>query len=226
MQDAYAYPRVSAKSQLDGDGFDRQRDSMNRYAKAHKVNILQEFPEEAVPGDTELANRPALSAMMDAIVANGVRLVLVERADRLARDLIVSELLLAEFRKMGVRVIAVDSGEDLTAVDADPTKVLIRQILGALAQWEKSVIVLKLQAARQRKRREHGRCEGDKPFGQKPGEEAALNRIKELARKPRGRPRPKATWIAKRLNAEGVPTRSGKPWTRSTIWKVLHRLAS
>jgi DNA invertase Pin-like site-specific DNA recombinase len=36
------------------------------------------------------------------IRSNGVRLVLVERADRLARDLMVGEVLLAESRKLGV----------------------------------------------------------------------------------------------------------------------------
>ena len=37
-----------------------------------------------------------------------MRLVLVERADRLARDLLVSEVILGQFRDLGVRVIAAD----------------------------------------------------------------------------------------------------------------------
>ena len=52
--------------------------------------------------------------------------------DRLARDLLVSEVLLAQFRDLGVRVVAADSGTDLTAADEDPTRVLIRQVLGAV----------------------------------------------------------------------------------------------
>jgi DNA invertase Pin-like site-specific DNA recombinase len=47
--------------------------------------------------------------------------------------------------------------------------VLIRQVLGAVAQFEKAVIVSKLKAARMRKKRAEGRCEGRKPFGAKPG---------------------------------------------------------
>ena len=46
-------------------------------------------------------------------------IVLVERADRLARDLLVSEVLLAQFRDLGVRVVAADSRTDLTAADED-----------------------------------------------------------------------------------------------------------
>jgi len=84
-----------------------------------------------------------------------------------------------------VRVIAADSGTDLTAEDDDPTRVLIRQILGAVAQFEKAIIVSKLKAARLRKRRAVGRCEGRKPFGTRPGEAQIVAVIRRLRRKPR-----------------------------------------
>jgi len=58
-----------------------------------------------------------------------VRLVLVERAGRLARDLLVSEVILGQFRDLGVRVVAAAGGTDLTAADEDPTRILIRQVL-------------------------------------------------------------------------------------------------
>ena len=57
-------------------------------------------------------------------------------------------MILGQFRDLGVRVVAADSGTDLTAADEDPTRVLIRQVLGAVSQFEKSVIVAKLRAAR------------------------------------------------------------------------------
>jgi hypothetical protein len=66
-------------------------------------------------------------------------------------------VLLAQFRDLGVRVVAADSGTDLTAADEDPARVLIRQMLGAVSQFEKSVIVAKLRAARVRQRRQTGR---------------------------------------------------------------------
>ncbi|MGD0948695.1 MAG: hypothetical protein ABSA52_14875 [Candidatus Binatia bacterium] len=74
----------------------------------------------------------------------------------------------------------------MTAGYDDATRVLIRQVLGAVAQFEKSVIVAKLKAARIRKRRETGRCEGRKPFGTKPREAETLALIRKLSRKPRG----------------------------------------
>jgi DNA invertase Pin-like site-specific DNA recombinase len=47
----------------------------------------------------------------------------------------VGELILNQFRDLGVKVIAADSGTELTAGDDDPTRTLIRQVLGAVAQF-------------------------------------------------------------------------------------------
>jgi DNA invertase Pin-like site-specific DNA recombinase len=71
--------------------------------------------DEGVSGTKDLDHRDGLSDLLARVRGNGVRLVLVERADRLARDLMVGEVLLAEFRKLGVAVVAADSGTDLTA---------------------------------------------------------------------------------------------------------------
>ena len=72
----------------------------------------------------------------------------VDKANRLARDLVVSETLLAEFRKLGVKVVAAEGGTDLTVDNDDPSRKMIRQILGVVSEWEKSCIVQKLRAAR------------------------------------------------------------------------------
>jgi len=62
----------------------------------------------------------------------------------------------------------------------DPTRILVRQMMGAVGQYEKSQIVLKLRGARIRKRAKEGRCEGRKPYGYYEGEGAALERLKAL----------------------------------------------
>ena len=120
---------------------------------------------------------------------------------------------------------AADSGTDLTVGDDDPTRTLIRQVLGAVAQFEKSVIVSKLRAVRVRKRRETGRCEGRKPFGTRPGEAEILSLMKRLRRKPKGGERLSFDAIADRLNATGVPTRTGARWRGPTVWGILGRAA-
>ncbi len=222
--DAFSYLRVSGKGQVRGHGFERQRETIREYAKAHRVRLVGEYRDGGVSGSKDLADRAGLAALLDRIESNGVALVLVERADRLARDLLVGEVILGQFRKAGATVIGADSGTDLTAGDGDPTRVLIRQVLGAVSQFEKSVIVLKLRAARERVRARNGRCEGSKPFGHRPGEAATLKRIRQLRRKPKGRPRLSVAKIAAILDAEGRPTRHGGPWRPATVWTILDRL--
>lgn len=220
---AFSYLRVSGKGQVDGDGFPRQRDKIAAWARTNRATIVREFVEEGVSGTAGIADRPALSNLISEILGNGVRVVVVEKADRLARDLIVSELLLREFQEMGVQVIEAESGTDLTAGNDNPTAKLIRQILAAVAEFDKTSIVLKTRAARARIRREAGRCEGRKPFGHRDGEAEAIDLMRSLRRKPKGGDRMSFAKIAATLDEQGHASRSGKPWTAEAVRKILTR---
>lgn len=220
---AISYLRVSGPNQVKGHGFARQRATIRRYARSHKIDLIDECRDE-VSGTKAIEARPGLAELLDRLESNGIQLVLVERADRIARDLVIGELILSRLRDLGVTVIECDGGNDLTAGNQDdPTGVLIRQVLGAVSQFDKSVIVLKLKAARDRTRKEKGRCEGKKPFGTRPGEAATLRRIRQLRRKPRGRKRRSYADVARILNEENRPTRHGRPWRPSSIYDILKR---
>lgn len=95
MTKAFCYLRVSGRGQIDGDGFTRQLDTIKRYAQVHGLRIMKVFREEGVGGATDLEGRPALLEMMEALAADGTKLVLIEKLDRLARDLMVQETTLA-----------------------------------------------------------------------------------------------------------------------------------
>lgn len=221
---ALAYLRVSGRGQINKGGFPRQRETIRKYAKAHGLEIVGEYRDEGVSGTKELEHRQGLAALLDFIESNGVQVVLVERADRLARDLMVSEVILGQFRDLGVSVIGADSGVDLTTGDDDPTRTLIRQVLGAVSQFEKSVTVLKLRAARERTKRKTGRCEGRKPYGYYPGEKETIKRMRQLYRKKPGEERLSCHRIAKILNKEKRPTRQGGPWQGTQVQQILKRL--
>lgn len=121
-------------------------------------------------------------------------------------------------------VIEAKAGSDLIlADDSNPTATLIRQVHAAVSQFDRSSIVANLRAARERKLRETGMCEGVKPFGELPGEADALTRILQLARKPRGRPKRTLAEIAAILNSENVPSRGGGAWARSSVQGILRR---
>jgi DNA invertase Pin-like site-specific DNA recombinase len=136
----------------------------------------------------------------------------------------IQEVLVGQFAKTGARILTSD-GIDLTSNDDDPTRRLIRQVLGAVAEFEKRILVLKLRAARERKRRKGERVEGAKPFGYYPAETAIIRRMRQLRRKPLKARRASYTEIAAQLNAEGHRNRSGRLWSGQMVYHVL-RLAS
>ena len=215
MAKAFAYLRVSGKAQVKGDGFTRQQAAIRKFAADRDIKIMKVFREEGVSGAKELANRPALSELMKTLHGNGVKMVLVERLDRLARDLMVQETIIADLRKYGFSLLSVAEPDLL---EDDPTRKLLRQMMGAVAEYEKSMIVMKLRGARQRKKALTGRCEGRKPFGHYPGENRAIERMKELRADGYGFDR-----LAARLDEEGLRTRTGKPWHGFTINQILAR---
>lgn len=221
-REAVSYLRVSGKGQVEGDGFERQREAISRFAKRSGLTLLEEYRDEGLSGTKELADRPGLAAVLDRIENNGVKVVIVERADRFARDLMVSEVVLQQFRAAGAAVLASD-GTDLTGADGDPTRTLIRQVLAAVAQFDKSVTVLKLRAARARLRGKGRRVEGRKPYGTHLAERATLERMRQLRRKPVKGRRPSYATVAAQLNSEGLLTRYGRPWSRAAIFTVLSR---
>src|SRR5215470_18646204 len=104
---------------------------------------------------------------------NGVRTVIVEDASRFARTLMVQEAGIATLAGLRVRVIT-SRGDDLTESD-DEMRVAMRQIVGVFSQLEKTRLVKKLRAARERKRQSGDpRWTGRKPHVEKHPEAVAM----------------------------------------------------
>lgn len=90
-----------------------------------------------------------------------IKIIVVERAERIANDLVTQEILLRECGNKKIAVFVTDTGEELVNATSDPTRLLIRQILGALVQWEKGIAVRKMVAGRRAKAERTGmKCGG------------------------------------------------------------------
>ena len=151
----FAYLRVSSIGQTQGDGYDRQFIACETYAKSNGYEIAEVF-RESMTGKSELEDRPALSSLFAALEENGIKTILIAQVDRLARDLMVQETIIADMQKHGYTLISV-AEPDLCSTD--PSRILVRQIFGAIAQYDRAMIVLKLSGARQRQKIKLGRCE-------------------------------------------------------------------
>lgn len=222
------YLRVSGRSQVDGDGPERQEDSIRAFANVNRLHVTAVVNENGVSGTVEGMDRPAFSALIariEELREQNVRLdgIIVERMDRLARDLMVSEMLLKECRERGIKVLCADQGLDNVAEsEQDPTRTLIRQVLGALAQWEKSALVMKLRKSRERVRAKTGRCEGQKPMGTYRHETAVMEYVQNSA----------ATSdllfperMANELNEMGLRNRKGGLWKKDSVTYLLRKFA-
>jgi site-specific DNA recombinase len=210
---AFGYLRVRSEGQIEGDGFARQRAAIESYAKTHGIEIVKFFEERGVSGTTEGDDRPAFQEMLIALLSNGTRTVLIERLDRIARDVIIQESILKDLIRRGFELVSV-AEPDLCS--SDPYRSAMRQMLGVFAELDRKTIVLKLRAARNRKKVQTGRCEGRKPFGHYEGEGNILARIQTLRAEGCN-----YEGIAKTLNAEGVKTRSGGLWFPATTRRIL-----
>jgi DNA invertase Pin-like site-specific DNA recombinase len=213
MTNAYAYLRVSGLGQVDGHGFTRQLAAIKKYATANGLQVTKTFREEGVSGKTELEGRAVLKAMLEALASNGAKTVIIERLDRLARDLMVQENIIADLRKRGFDLISV-AEPDLCS--NDPSRVLMRQIFGSIAQYDRAMTVAKLRGARERMRAKTGRCEGRKAFGSRPGEGDIIDRMKALRRGGMA-----VDKVAAVLNTEGAKPRAGQQWYPTTVYRIL-----
>ena len=167
--EAVGYMRTSSTTNV-GDGKDseaRQRRAIEGYAKATGMVVVDWFYDAAVSGADAIEVRPGFAALLARIAGNGVRTIIVETANRFARDLMVQEVGFAMLRDLGVTLIAADSPSSF--LDEGPTSKLIRQILGAVSEFDKAMIVAKLKGARDRLRRTQGKCEGRKAYAEREG---------------------------------------------------------
>lgn len=219
MQKVVGYFRVSSLGQVDGDGFNRQQVAVSKFCQQHQLTYDKAFLEEGVSGTVEAMSRPAFGQMIEYIEKNDLGGFVVERMDRLARDLMVQEFMLAECRKRGIPVYCADRGEliNVASNDGDPTRKLIRQIMGALAEWEKTMLVNKLAAARAQKRAQTGRCGGTVPYGTRLVEKAVLDFVFSLRNAG-------ASWklIVVELNEGGMMRRCGRPWTLEKLIDICN----
>lgn len=217
MTPVFGYVRVSSSKQLDGDGPERQKETITRYC-ASKGFFVQRWFVDDITGTATAKEREQYCQMLLLMGDATTKTIVVERADRLARDLIVSELAIQEARSRGLQILEAASDTNLTD-SSDPTRVVIRQVLGALAEWNKNTMVLRLRDARDRVKARGQRCEGRKPFAERSETDAETFALILNWRK--------AGWslgdIQRELNRQNRRTPQGASthWYRSSVAKLI-----
>ena len=147
----------------------------------------------------------------------------------MAPSLIIQEQLLAEARQHGWAVFSTSASEAEYLEDdpGDPSRKMIRQVLGAVAEYERSMIALRLHSGRARKAQRGGFAYGGPPYGyaaldgelvEVADEQATLARIRELYNEGKS-----YRAIAETLTAEGVKPRRGRAWHPGVLTRLVGR---
>lgn len=221
---ALGYARVSTAEQASGFGLDTQDEAIQRFARSNNLRLVEVLREEGVSGSNGLEDRPALSQAFARCESGEAEFLVVWKLDRLARDLVKQETWLERLRDRGVGVLSVTE-PDLDG--DDKTRTLVRQILGAINEYERRVIVERMQGGRATKAARGGYAYGAPPYGWR-SEEGVLVPVPEEqeaikhARKLRGEGA-SLREIAQALDSEGHKPRRAESWSAETVRNILRR---
>jgi DNA invertase Pin-like site-specific DNA recombinase len=207
------YLRVSTEEQANSRlGLEAQRDTIQRYADAHDWGVV--WYEDAGLSAKSL-DRPQLQAALARLHVlpkrRDVAGIVVAKLDRLSRSVVdfAGVLELARSRKWAL--VAIDLGVDTST----PTGELVANVMMSVAQWERRVIGERTSAAMQAAKRQGRHMGRVSVLPHSTGDRLlALRATRTLAE------------TAMQLDAEGLATASGVPWSANTVAKVQKRLNS
>jgi site-specific DNA recombinase len=228
---AVGYVRVSTLEQVEhGNGLEVQEEAIRAYCEQRGFELVRIYREEGVSGANGIDCRVALPQLVAALDEGQFEVVVIARLDRLARDLMVQETIIADLHKRGGLLVSV-AEPDLCG--DDPARELLRQILGGIAQYERRIIAARLMSGRKRKKSQGGFMGGWLPFGYRvegrrqrasvvvvPEQAAIVQRIFDEYEAGRS-----MRQIARGLRRDGVKTGRGGSWQAETVGKILRNTA-
>jgi site-specific DNA recombinase len=227
------YARVSTLNQAHAQTIDQQLDRLRAYIQDHGWQLRDDhiFRDDGRSGAD--LNRPGLDHLRDAARAGELDRVLVTEPDRLARNYVQQMIVLDELERCGCPVEFLDH-----PMSRDPHDRLLLQIRSAVAEYERTLIADRMRRGRLMKYQAGLLLPWTKPpYGYRLNpdrprdptgvwlDEAEAAVVREIfawyANEPSS-----LCGLAKHLQAQGVPTPSGKRiWSLCTLRAILRQPA-
>ncbi len=152
------YIRVSTDEQHLGP--EAQAEACRVYAERLGMTVVETFRDIGVSGAAPLHECPGLQSAVDSLAAHDAGVLLVAKRDRLARDVMKVGMVTQRVESAGATVISADGVPESN----EPTAVLMRQIIDAFSQFERSLIISRTTAALATKKVK-GEVTGNIPLG-------------------------------------------------------------
>lgn len=210
---AHIYTRVSTGEQAQsGLGLAAQEQACRAWCAhgAPEAEIVV-HAENGTSGTLDPNKRPVLGALLDQLDDDGGTLV-VAKLDRASRSVVDLLGLVARSERAGWHLVALDLGIDSSTAAGR----LVTTILAAVGEWEARVIGERTTAGLAVKNAQGHRLG-------RPASEAT----RTAGAIAQGMRDAGMTWqaIAGQLNADGMATRTGNPWSASTIRRAANTVA-
>jgi site-specific DNA recombinase len=140
------YARVSTQRQTQTQTIEQQLDRLRHHVHTSGWPLPLEhiFRDDGYSGTT--LSRPGLDRLRALAAASGLDRIFMTAPDRLARNYVHQVLLVEELQRFGCLVEFLDR-----PMSQDPHDQLLLQIRGAVAEYERSLIVERMRQGRQRK---------------------------------------------------------------------------
>lgn len=226
------YLRVSTAKQVKGYGLSAQEDQCLAWldCKIGKGNyvVTKVYSDGGVSG--KLASRPDCDVLNDAINDGQYDLVVFGKLDRIGRTMSDIHLWVYHTTKSGVRVATADG-----RIDSEDGMFGIQlSLLAYMAEAEHTLILERTMEGRERKVSDGGWPGGPVPYGLmlegKPGEAVPAVCPAEIDVLEKGADfivddKDTGEGAARKLNALGMFTRSGKPWTGGNLIQKYYSTA-
>ena len=166
-----------------------------------------------------MTDRRGFTEMLRRLATNGAKTIIVESPDRFARDLMVLLVGHDLLKAQGITLIPT-TAPDYFAEDM-PTAVLVRQVLAAIAQFEKASTV----ASSRPPGSASGRPQGSARVGSFPAElrPEVVALARKLRRRSPKRGQRSLRQIAAELAAQGYANDRGKPFNPASVAAMLAR---
>ena len=217
---AIGYVRVSTEKQVEeGVSLDAQINKIKAWASLNDYELIHIYKDEGISGSS-LNKRDGMTEALDKI-KKGMAFVCYSLS-RISRDTVDTIKISRIIEKKGADLVSLSEKIDTTGASGK----MIFNMLAVLNQFERDQVSERTELAMQFKKSKnqaysptpYGYTRQDSKLVVNQEEASQILRMKNMYAAGKG-----YTEIARTLNAENIPTKTGKLWRANTIYYLLQR---
>ena len=209
---ALGYLRVSTDEQANsGAGLDAQAAAISSTISARGWELVSLFSDEGVSAGVEVDKRPALAIALVMLRRGEADALVVSKLDRLTRSVSAIGPLVKRAEREGWKLVILDADVDMSTAGG----MLVANVLGSVAEWERAVIAERTRAALATRKAKGMRL--GRPVILASSVRSRVAELREAGLSMQA--------VADTLNSDRTPTARGGTWHPSTVRGVLVSLS-